>query len=408
MKLLQFLNIVLCYLTFVSNKLIGVVEVIRHGSRSPSMFSKIGKRYFFDAGARMLSVSGFRQHYIMGKFMRDRYIRKYHLLPNHYQENDLQLYTSATQRTIFSLTGQILGLYPGININPIYKEDKVLKFNGDPPLFNKKKFLQKKRTKVDISITNAIDNILHAWACKNPDTNTNLKGATQKSEIFSLSQHNLQYMLKVFGEKIPYLFEHHPKIKYMNQDKLIKSLIDYVRCTAYVSEDYIKTYPTSMVNLMKKHVINRWYGMRLNKENSEQVKASVHGLFSYIMNFFINKIKNEEEQPKLVIFSGHDTNIIDLLVNLLNHDYIRKLIHMSINDNDSFHFIIPKFASNLIFELHQVEGKYFVKIMYNAKKIKQHFILEEVEYNKREGLPFEDFKKLIHSRKPETIGKLIC
>ena len=117
----------------------------------------------------------------------------------------------------------------------------------------------------------------------------------------------------------------------------------------------------------------------------------------------------------MMIFSGRDTSLVDIISNLIEDEYINNLI-----DNNTFEentsamdFLIPKFASSFIFELHYDEKfyKYYVKILYNGEENVRNFkkiFNKNIIYDPEKGLNYEDFKNLLMSRINLEYLKLSC
>ncbi len=105
---LTLLTFLLCLETSLGDKLVFVAEYARHGARYPSseMFPWIrGKGY-------LLSPAGMRQHYILGRALRRRYIEVAHFLSEYYDPREVRVRTSNAKRTIESAYAQLAGLYP--------------------------------------------------------------------------------------------------------------------------------------------------------------------------------------------------------------------------------------------------------------------------------------------------------
>lgn len=82
-----------------------------------------------------------------------------------------------------------------------------------------------------------------------------------------------------------------------------------------------------------------------------------------------NIIKGKLGVKKLSIYSGHDTNVVPLMVffNLTSSDCLKKQF---MNQTVTGNCAVPvPFASNIFFELHQDDNnasEYFVKVRYNG------------------------------------------
>lgn len=95
-----------------SSRLISVFQINRHGARTPKAFEDLQKKLFFGAHDMQLTINGYRQEQLLGAFMKDKYIEQYKFLSPEYKEDEFLLICSPTQRTIFSATAFLSGLYP--------------------------------------------------------------------------------------------------------------------------------------------------------------------------------------------------------------------------------------------------------------------------------------------------------
>ena len=100
--------ILLCLISLFSSKLVSVVEINRHGARTAENFPEKPLQQFFGLSEK-LTHNGYRQHQILGKYMRERYI-KTGFIDEEYTPKDFEIISTPSQRTIFSADGFISGL----------------------------------------------------------------------------------------------------------------------------------------------------------------------------------------------------------------------------------------------------------------------------------------------------------
>jgi hypothetical protein len=429
------LFVVILLSSIANSKVIGVIEIFRHGSRAPPHFASMGTKYFFDSSRMSLTINGFNQHLKLGKWLRQRYIEKFKLLPNKLKAEDIKIYSTATQRTIFSLTGHMLGLYPEASFTPVYKEIPNLKFGQNPPIHRfslKSNFLNK----IALNIKNRFEPSLHSWACKLKGKKLKHHGygdylyhgqgvehLTEFTPFFKFSKKIINNMLHKFRKNLPFIFNN-PKnmLKYSNIEnksttikeklKFIKKLIGYVRCVNFLSnKKNMYGFSNKFKHLIKLFILNKWYNFRLNPRNDQVIKIAVSKLFNIIKTFFIKNAKHMTRK-KLIMFSGHDTNIIDIISNLIDHGWLGKLADNVVKSNDrkAYRFLIPKFASNILFELHEIDKEHYVRIIYNGRIIKDHFNGQKVKVNyiPKKGIKLHNFIELLHSRINPKYRQLKC
>ena len=88
-----------------------MLEITRHGSRAPQNLEKcFGDKW--PEGPSQLTPSGERQHYLLGQYMRNRYIVKNKFLSETYDPKEIFVYSSDLSRTIMSASAHMTGIYP--------------------------------------------------------------------------------------------------------------------------------------------------------------------------------------------------------------------------------------------------------------------------------------------------------
>lgn len=114
--------------------LINVIQINRHGARTPKYHQEIQKKIFFGSTNMQLTINGYRQEQLLGKLMKERYTKKFNFIKDNYDDKEIAIFSSPTQRTVFSAAGFISGLYPGVTIKSEIDEGKESKFSKIPKL----------------------------------------------------------------------------------------------------------------------------------------------------------------------------------------------------------------------------------------------------------------------------------
>jgi len=156
------------------------------------------------------------------------------------------------------------------------------------------------------------------------------------------------------------------------------------------------------------------------KEDDELKMLSTHLLIAIlsdledVMNYkHIQPLRLARSHNKYTLYSGHDRNIQDFLLNILDPNYINFMYKKSFHDDGAFDFLRIPFSSFLILELHyeQDDGQFYVKILYNAEEIKENLRKadgEKVIYVKNKGFPYVQLKKMLLSRVDMRLKDLEC
>ena len=408
------------FLTLGNSKLIAVVEFIRHGARTPMAFMESSAKLYFGARKAQLTVNGFRQHVLLGRWLRRRYVKGEigKLFSKKINSNEIKVYASPRQRTIFSATAHILGLLPNSFVK-IEIQDKNMKNNDIPPLknYNIKK---SDGREVIINVLNyKVDYYFHALYCSYPGSTNKIKYTMKKSHVIDLSIKQISTACKDILNKYDLLFRQ--KQSYSSQKKhkafqenykkstfskkFFKKLIDFIRPFKYHHASYKNLDPEHFITV-KKFLINKWYETRL--KDSQELKISISGFAVKIIDFFENNIKQKSVE-KMMIFSGHDNNIVDFLSNIIHPSYLRKRIDNALNNLDDFFFLVPRLASSLLLELHEENNMYYISIVYNGQRINNvRFRMPVKFYEKDNKVDYNDFRNLLKSRIYDGYNKLVC
>ncbi|CDW89717.1 acpt protein [Stylonychia lemnae] len=89
-----------------------VIEVARHGARSPEQFSQYNKTSVNFNDTSQLLEGGWDQHYEIGKSLRQRLVTEQKLLSADYSTNEVYAQATSATRTLNSTQAQLSGLFP--------------------------------------------------------------------------------------------------------------------------------------------------------------------------------------------------------------------------------------------------------------------------------------------------------
>ena len=133
----QYLSFLLLlhFIFICESELIGVVELIRHGARTPMSLEESNAKLYFGSRKGQLTFNGFRQHVLLGRWLRRRYVNGEvgRLFSGLDRSEELKVYSSPRERTIFSATAHISGLFPNSYTKLVY-DNQELKNDDTPPL----------------------------------------------------------------------------------------------------------------------------------------------------------------------------------------------------------------------------------------------------------------------------------
>ena len=163
-------------------------------------------------------------------------------------------------------------------------------------------------------------------------------------------------------------------------------------------------------HLIRKVALNKYYKIK-NSATEEQIKLKVSTLFKKILDKFtyLKINENYNVEPKITIYSAHDSNIIDIIQSIISYESLINKLNPSLDDDKLYNFLLPPFASNIVFELHKhkTNGNYFVQIYYNGQLIKNNFSFNKKEFNEGK-IPFDDFKNILEYNMHKNINQVDC
>eukprot|EP00340_Litonotus_pictus_P010506 CAMPEP_0170536980 /NCGR_PEP_ID=MMETSP0209-20121228/102455_1 /TAXON_ID=665100 ORGANISM="Litonotus pictus, Strain P1" /NCGR_SAMPLE_ID=MMETSP0209 /ASSEMBLY_ACC=CAM_ASM_000301 /LENGTH=693 /DNA_ID=CAMNT_0010838415 /DNA_START=67 /DNA_END=2147 /DNA_ORIENTATION=- len=196
-----------------------------------------------------------------------------------------------------------------------------------------------------------------------------------------------------------------PKTKYT--EKTLTKLVGFLDPLRYHFTGDTREglfFTSELESTIKKVTINHFYNKKLTISKEHRL------LFSGIMGDILSKLDSEEKS--LNLYSGHDTNLVNFLTNILDIEKIKpKLLQAALpggNNKALYSFFIPRFASNLILELNKDEDDKYVKVIYNNKEITEDWVTG-INYIEGKGIKLEEFKTVFSSLVENTSnGKWMC
>lgn len=96
---------------FAKETLVFAVDIVRHGDRTSGLIIPKATHQWAE-GVEQLTARGMQQTSQLGALFRKKYVHKYHLLPEHYQNGTMLVFSTDYDRTLMSAESILLGLYP--------------------------------------------------------------------------------------------------------------------------------------------------------------------------------------------------------------------------------------------------------------------------------------------------------
>jgi hypothetical protein len=394
----MYLLIFLCFIQQVIPKLLGVIELNRHGARTPKEFTSISSHLFFGSISSQLTFNGYNQHLLLGQWVAENYKE---IIPAEFIQNNFLFYSSPIERTIFSAFAFIKGMYRDIEVIPRVT-NSTIKIDDVPPIANFK--LKRPMVTADLNI-DLKDSLFHAGKCKiqNQDSlSPKIEEMLLKQIVFSINSTDIHSTNDELKQKIEGLADGETDIYSYKFLERVTGLYFPV----YYHYNNLYNLSAESIAIIRKTQINRAYTKRLLDCPAKKLITS---------NFY-DLVKKSLERfilggsYKFLLLTGHDTNQADVLSTLMDPDYLKSRMK---TDDSNYYFVIPKFASSIIIEFHMNEdflakSRYYLKFIYNGEEIKGTF-KKPIRYDSSVGgVTYDSFVRFLEENIDPSYKNLVC
>ena len=390
-----------------SPELIKVIQINRHGARSAETFPKALNQQFWGINEK-LAINGYRQHQLLGKYIKKKYIDT-GFISSIYNKKDFAIFSTPFQRTIFSASAFISGIFPDYITKVNFHEEKLNYFNND--IIPNSDF-DINFNEINIEVLSYQENVLfNSWKCKlnNKLIKEDSKDLNLYPDVIFISDDDLidtANYLRIYLN-LENKIEKIKKVK--KARKFIKKVNKYITGHFYLFNMKMeKIFPNKIVKVIKSSLVNKWYNARI--KDSKMLRLSSSAFIEKLIEIFSSSINNNNDDiyPKLTVFSAHDSIIANIFGNIFDEHYLKNMISRCLTNEKFFQFFVPPFASNLIFELHKIENDYFVKILFNGNII-SNFPLRNTKYKGKDDMyEFNRFSKILKMRVDSDWKKIDC
>ena len=413
-------------------EILAVVQYNRHGARVRKGKSGEVLSQIFGADEE-LTPNGEAQQILLGSYMRLKYVREKGFLSENYGGSEFEIASTLKQRTIFSALGFVLGLYPGSVPKIVYQNGSKLegvRSEDDVPFkLNKEQdtiqnnnqsqtIVNLNFTFIPITVLSYKHDIFYRDECLLDGTKISeiiKKNREENTPIFNIETKDIEEasvaLAKVFNSSIP------KEPKTIKSGKFLKYILQNFQPFFYHRDKKLSDFPElspQIIKTIKKFILNQKYFYRIKfgderkqKEIFENQKLLTSEIFFDLLGKF-NRTVNGEQTPKYSVYSVHDSNLINIIVNLMQYDIIKEYIQSAIDDQNKYDFLRPPYASALIFELIRKDGGLYVRITYNGNAINKGIRFLNDELIEDDLIKYEDFVYVIKNLINEDYRKLDC
>ena len=356
---------------------------VRHGARSPL---KLNKKHFDMFGGKWKSKSkltslGIKQHFDIGKINKERYSS---FINDKYDPKEIKVYSTPFPRTIMSGSSELLSFYNNnsyplnFNFSDINFEDKDIEDINKiiiPPIqlfsYNEQNHLFERTFKNHFECKYMTNKVKENWEIYHKEINSIITNFNNEySEIIGKEFKNINLGLL----KTPKYFDDFCDVFlsiYFDENNyyLLKKISKY-------GKDLNKIKETCDDFLYKQFIYIRNGGIA-----EKNPLISISPIINKIITWMKLKANNKNnfhtdlEQPKFVIFCGHDSNLFQM------QTFLKICFNIEVEKTE--------FASTQLMELRKYGNEYYIEIYYN-NKLKMNISLEVFEQRINEHILSEN------------------
>jgi hypothetical protein len=352
---------------------------LRHGARSPLSLNKkhndiLGGKW--KSNSELTSL-GIKQHYIIGNLNKERYSS---FIKEEYDPKEIKIYSTPFPRTIMSVASELLGFYNNnsyplnYNFSDIDFENKDIEDINKiiiPPIqlfsFNEKNNHFDSTFKNHFECKYMRNQVKENWGIPHKEINSIITNFTQEySEIIEKEFKNINLNLL----KTPKYFDNFCDVFlsiYFDESRyyLLQKISKYgknINKIKEICDDF----------LYKQFIYIRNGGIA-EKNPSISISPIINQIINWMKSrtYINNNFKTNYNEPKLVIYSAHDSNLFQMQA------FLKICFNIEVEKTE--------FASTQLMELRKYGNEFYVEIYYNDK-LKMNITLKEFEQRINENI----------------------
>lgn len=375
-----------------------VMEMFRHGARTPIYDYWDSTSYEFPGE---LTEVGVKQLYLLGRILRKEYIEDSNFLSDSYNPNEIYVQSTDYNRTLMSAQAHLLGLFYSKKDPDSSSKKKLMNEKIMPPYKNFNLI-----DNLDLDMIENFDLVpVHTIQSKHEYSLLGFMfNMCEINKKLYMQQKNSDLYKKIMKQIKNNTINEIARILNLDSDKIDLNTLAEINDVLLNAEFANRKFPEMTEELKRNlqfiYAFNLYYsylGSNLQK------KISNTYMIEDILNNFEKKIKNLTKK-KWIMYSAHDASLGSLLTlfNLSSYECVYDLWMKNETDHLNCH-LFPKFASNLLIELHKNGNNYFVKIKLDGE---YKFLCQnksyECEYNLFSSnirkYKLENFDDICHER----------
>lgn len=370
----------ICMSRCEEEKILAVVQYNRHGARVAKGEQNIDNLSVIFGQNKLLTTYGQEQHTLLGTYMRLKLVNEKKFLSSLYKKEEFEIYTTERQRTIYSALGFLRGLFPGSITKFEYTKNSTLegaREEEEVPLvidggkMDYKKLLShfgslaENIKEIPLTILSKQNDIFHRDDClfRGKKLEERIK-ENVKEKIFDVKDSEIKEAKEALSKALNISINSHKKFK---------QLLAQLQPQIYHYNTELEKLPfmtEKIIENIRKYIVNDKYYFRVRQRDEKKQEEQFSLLKIVTSEIFVDLVFRFEYallrgEPKVTVFSTHDSTIIYIFSMIISYDHLEEIIYSSPSSSSSFERLIPQFASCVSFELVEVENEKYVRINYN-------------------------------------------
>lgn len=287
-------------------ELIMLVELFRHGTRTPLLNFK-NDSWITDHGEGSLTPTGMRQQFVLGQQLRDRYKD---FLPEKYQAEWLYVYSTYNNRTIESAFSQLDGLFfeNGPNIPSDYNANTNY---THPPIEITVSLSDLSDAALpyhymDIAVhsNNRNRDLILETTTTCPELTKQVDNSKSSSALYEEAYEDLKDDIDQMADLLGY--PHSDTLTFLDG----VYMADYMQCFLWNDESLpIDGQDSLFLSADYLLAIDMYYEF----EEHSDAETFATGMMSSFLERLETKVEDPDSGYKLVMYSGHDTNVANVM-----------------------------------------------------------------------------------------------
>jgi hypothetical protein len=290
--------------------------------------------------------------------------------------------TKIDQEGDIGLNAENINIYSEESLKDLIKKDNV-KFNYTNPLFISQKEINDAVEDLKIKFPIAFDN-------QSQDKYNEKKEKDKKDNSVNL----------------------------IYDEKFLKKQNAFIRFALFHFKDKFLKLKKSTITTFNKIQVNKSYELYLSKSAYSKLISSklFKEIKKYIVEILKGNLQDKENKLKYVLFSGHDFNVLSLLVNFFDRNSLIEAIR---NIEINYKYVQPELASHFIIELHRKktsdelgrlngQSVSFIKLIYNGEEILSSLDKNIIVNQEYKGIELRNFIRYLDMLIDPSVDDMKC